>query len=56
MNLWLKDKGMGNKFIPENTSVDIDFSGKECALKIHAKITGSKNYDASLTLVMMVVE
>ena len=56
MNLWLKDKGMGNKFIPENTTVDLDFSGKQCAMKINATITGSKNYTASLTLVMTAVE
>lgn len=52
MSLYLKDKGMGNKFIPENTTIDLSFSGNQCAMKIHAKITGSKNYDASLTLIM----
>lgn len=56
MNLWLKDKGMGNKFIPENTTIDLDFSGNECAMKLHATITGSKNYEASLTLMMEVVK
>ena len=54
--MWLKDKGMGNKFIPENTTIDLDFSGNECAMKLHATITGSKNYEASLTLMMEVVK
>ena len=52
MSLYLKDKGMGNKFIPQETTIDLAFSGNQCAMKIHAKITGSKNYDASLTLIM----
>ncbi|MBO4565243.1 MAG: hypothetical protein J5720_07395 [Bacteroidaceae bacterium] len=56
MNLWLKDKGMGNKFIPENTTIDLDFSGNQCAMKLHAEIKGSKNYTADLTLVMTAVQ
>ena len=56
MNLWLKDKGMGNKFIPENTTIDLEFSGNQCAMKLHAEITGSKNYTASLTLIMTAVQ
>lgn len=56
MNLWLKDKGMGNKFIPENTTIDLDFSGKQCSMKLHAKITGSKEYEASLAFIMTAVE
>lgn len=55
-NLWLKDKGMGNKFIPEKTTVDLEFSGNTCAMTIHAKITGSKTYNAALTFVMDVVK
>ena len=52
MTLWLKDKGMGNKFIPENPKIDLEFSGNTCSMTIHATITGSKNYEASLTLIM----
>lgn len=56
LNLWLKDKGMGNKFIPEDTTVDIDFSGNTCSMTIHANIKGTKNYTAALTLIMDVVK
>lgn len=56
MEFWLKDKGMGNKFIPENPTVDLEFSGNECSMTIHSDVTGSKEYTASLTFIMSVVQ
>ena len=56
MNLWLKDKGMGNKFIPEKATVDIEFSGNSCIMTIHAHITGKPEYDASLSFMMDAVK
>ena len=56
MEMWLKDKGMGNKFIPENPTIDLEFSGNTCMMTINADIKGSKNYTAALTLVMDVVK
>lgn len=56
LQFWLKDKGMGNKFIPENTTIDLEFSGNTCAMTIHADIKGNKNYKAALTLIMTAVK
>ena len=56
LELWLKDKGMGCKFIPENAKVYVEFNGNSCALTIHAEIKGSKNYSSDLTLIMDAVQ
>ena len=55
-NLRLLEEGMGNKFIPENTVVDVKFDGNQCSLTIYADIKGSKNYSAKLTLLMTAVK
>lgn len=56
IKLWFKDKGMGCTYIPENTTVDLEFSGNMCAMSIHADIKGNKNYTARLSFIMEVVQ
>ena len=45
-----KEKGMGNKYIPDNCKADIEFKDNRCNLIIYADVKGSKNYTATLTI------
>lgn len=48
----LIEEGMGNKFIPENTTVSVVFKNNLCNLTLSTHITGSETYDVSLTIKM----
>lgn len=52
VNFELLEHGMGNKFIVSDPEVKIEFNKSKAYLNVvfNAKITGDKNYDASLTL------
>ena len=48
--IMLKDEGMGNKFLANNTVVTSEFRGDRCNLKCTTDIRGSKNFKAAMTL------
>ena len=48
--IMLKDEGMGNKFLANNTIVTSEFRGDRCNLKCTTDIRGSKNFKAAMTL------
>lgn len=49
-SMHLKDGDMGNKFIAEETSVEIAFRDTRCNMTLKTKINDSKKYDVSLIL------
>ena len=50
LRIKLKDSEMGNKFLSDNTTIDIAFKDTRCVLKLKTRITGSKNYNVALAL------
>jgi hypothetical protein len=47
ISLNFMDNDMGNKFLNNDSQIEVVFSEDMCLLKIHTKITGSKNYDVT---------
>lgn len=47
ISLNFMDNNMGNKFLNNDSQIEVVFSEDMCLLKIHTKITGSKNYDVT---------
>ena len=47
MGLTFKDNEMGNKFLNNESVIEVVFSEDMCLLKVRTKITGSKNYDVT---------
>lgn len=50
LKIKLKDSEMGNKFLSDNTAIDVAFKDVRCVLKLKNRITGSKNYNVALAL------
>lgn len=46
----LKDSAMGNKFLNDESVVDVNFKTDRLVLKLSTKITGSKTYNCALSL------
>lgn len=47
ISLTFMDNNMGNKFLNNDSQIEVVFSEDMCLLKIHTKITGSKNYNVT---------
>lgn len=53
VNLKLRDgSDFGNKFLSDDSSITVDFTPTGCAFSLATKITGSKTYTATLTIVL----
>jgi hypothetical protein len=50
LGLKLKDSEMGNKFLSDNTVIDIAFKDTRCVLKLKTRVTGNKNYNVALSM------
>ena len=50
LGITFKDFDMGNKFLNNESAIEVKFSEDMCLLVIGTKITGSKNYDASVSI------
>ena len=52
LKIKLKDSEMGNKFLSDNTAIDIAFKDTRCVLKLRNRITGTTNYNVALALIL----
>ena len=53
VNLKLRDGSeFGNKFLSDGSNITVDFTPTGCAFSLTTKITGSKTYTATLTIVL----
>lgn len=52
LKIKLKDSEMGNKFLSDNTAIDIAFKDTRCVLKLKSRITGTTNYNVALALLL----
>jgi hypothetical protein len=41
---------MGNKYLDDNTTVNVAFKGNLCNMKLSTNVTGDTKYKAALTL------